>query len=85
MNNFETIHLMYPDASFSMVNDDISTIQWRTEGIITPTQAELDEKKIELEALAVQEQTNKETAKAAAEAKVAALGLTVEDIKALLQ
>lgn len=85
MKNFNAIHAMYPDAAFSMVDDDISTIQWRTEGIVTPSQAQIDAKIAELDALEAQNQLNKETAKAAAEAKVAALGLTIDDIKALLQ
>jgi hypothetical protein len=83
MKNFEAIRYMYPDADFSMVNDDISTIAWRTEGIATPTQEEVNNAIAAMEA----EEASKAAAKAAnkesAQAKLAAIGLTPEEISAL--
>jgi hypothetical protein len=83
MKNFEAIRYMYPDADFSMVNDDISTIAWRTEGIATPTQEEVNNAIAAMEA----EEASKVAAKAAnkesAQAKLAAIGLTPEEISAL--
>ena len=83
MKNFEAIQYMYPDAAFSMVNDDISTIAWRTEGIATPTQEEVNNAIAAMEA----EEASKVAAKAAnkesAQAKLAAIGLTPEEISAL--
>jgi hypothetical protein len=83
MKNFEAIQYMYPDAAFSMVNDDISTIAWRTEGIATPTQEEVNNAIAAMEA----EEASKVAAKAAnkesAQAKLAAIGLTPEEIAAL--
>ena len=83
MKNFEAIQYMYPDAAFSMVNDDISTIAWRTEGIATPTQEEVNNAIAAMEA----EEASKAAAKAAnkesARAKLAAIGLTPEEISAL--
>jgi hypothetical protein len=83
MKNFEAIQYMYPDAAFSMVNDDISTIAWRTEGIATPTQEEVNNAIAAMEA----EEASKAAAKAAnkesAQAKLAAIGLTPEEISAL--
>jgi hypothetical protein len=83
MKNFEAIQYMYPDAAFSMVNDDISTIAWRTEGITTPTQEEVNNAIAAMEA----EEASKAAAKAAnkesAQAKLAAIGLTPEEISAL--
>jgi hypothetical protein len=83
MKNFEAIQYMYPDAAFSMVNDDISTIAWRTEGIATPTQEEVNNAIATMEA----EEASKVAAKAAnkesAQAKLAAIGLTPEEISAL--
>jgi hypothetical protein len=83
MKNFEAIQYMYPEAAFSMVDDDISTIAWRTEGIATPTQAEIESaiaaKEAEETARATSLTANKESARA----KLAALGLTGEEIAAL--
>jgi hypothetical protein len=83
MKNFDVIRLMYPDAAFSMVDDDISTIAWRTEGITTPTQEEIDAKIKQVEdeeaAKVAAQAANKESA----QAKLAAIGLTPEEIAAL--
>ena len=83
MKNFNAIQFLYPDAAFSMVNDDISTIAWRTEGIATPTQEEVNNAIAAMEA----EEASKIAAKAAnkesAQAKLAAIGLTPEEISAL--
>jgi hypothetical protein len=83
MKNFDAIRLMYPDAAFSMVDDDISTIAWRTEGITTPTQEEIDAKIKQVEdeeaAKVAAQAANKESA----QAKLAAIGLTPEEIASL--
>jgi hypothetical protein len=83
MKNFEAIRYMYPDADFSMVNDDISTIAWRTEGIATPTQEEVNNAIAAMEAEEASKATAKAAAKESAEAKLAAIGLTPEEISAL--
>ena len=85
MNNYLTlaILLLRPNAEFSFTNDDYSTIKWDVLEGDVPIQAEIDaaieQVKID-EAQAVIDQVN---AKAAAQAKLAALGLTVEDLQAL--
>lgn len=66
-----------PGKEFTYDNDDLSTVRWNDSSVVTPSQAEID---AELARLA-QADADK---KAAAEAKLAALGLTPEDIKALL-
>ena len=66
-----------PGKEFTYDNDDLATVRWNDETVSTPTQAEVDAELARLE----QEEINK---KAAAEAKLEALGLTAEDIKALL-
>ena len=83
MKNFDAIRLMYPDAAFSMTNDDISTIAWRTEGIATPTQAEIDAKIKQIEEEEVAAITAKAAAKATAMSKLEALGLSSEEIAAI--
>ena len=62
---------------FSYDNDDLSTVRWNDPDVVTPTQEEVD---AELARLAQVELDKK----VAAEAKLAALGLTADDIKALL-
>jgi hypothetical protein len=83
MKNFDAIRLMYPDAAFSMTDDDISTVAWRTEGITTPTQEEIDAKIQQVEAEAEAREAAKAAAKESAQAKLTALGLSDEEIAAI--
>lgn len=66
-----------PDKEFTYDNEDLATVRWNDPSVVSPTQDEVD---AELARLA-QEELDK---KAAAEAKLVALGLTSDDIKALL-
>jgi hypothetical protein len=77
------IKKLRPTAEFSISNDDYSTIKWDVLDGNEPTQAEVfaaieaikeEQAQAELEAAAK---------KAAAEAKLAVLGLTLDDLKAL--
>jgi hypothetical protein len=83
MKNFQAIQYMYPEAAFSMVDDDISTIAWRTEGITTPTQEEINNALAAMEAETVAKAAAKAAAKESAQAKLTALGLSGEEIAAL--
>ena len=83
MKNFDAIRLMYPDAAFSMNDDDISTIVWRTEGITTPTQEEVDSTIAVIEAKEAAKMEDQAANKESAQAKLAAIGLTPEEIAAL--
>lgn len=83
MKNFEAIRYMHPEADFSMVNDDISTIAWRTEGITTPTQEEVNNAIAAMEVEAVAKEAAKVAAKESAKAKLEALGLSDEEIAAI--
>lgn len=85
MITMRAIRELRPNASFSITGDDLSTLIWITDGVTSPTQEEVNTKIAELEAEDAQAIVNANNAKAAAEAKVSALGLTVDDIKALLQ
>jgi hypothetical protein len=66
-----------PGKEFVLNDDDLSTVRWSDPDVVTPT---LEEVEAEI-ARITQEEADK---KAAAEAKLAALGLTPEDFKALL-
>ena len=68
-----------PSAEFSFSNQDINTNVWHTEGVTTPSQAEIDAKIAELETA----DAAKVDARQSALAKLAALGLTPEEIAAL--
>lgn len=65
-----------PGKEFTYDNDDLSTVRWNDPSVVTPSQEEID---AELARLA-QVEVDK---KAAAESKLAALGLTPEDLKAI--
>lgn len=77
MNLAFALSSLRPGKEFTFDNDDLSTVRWNDPTVVTPTQAEIDAELARL----TQESADK---KAAAEAKLAALGLTPEDIKALL-
>jgi hypothetical protein len=74
-----------PGAEYTMTDDDLSTIVWNSPDVTTPTEAEVNAKIAELEAADTQAVINKAAAKASAEAKLAALGLTADEIAALLK
>lgn len=73
------LQALRPNAEFSFTDQDINTIVWHTEGVTTPSQAEIDSKIVELEAA----DAAKVDARQSALAKLAAIGLTPEEIAAL--
>lgn len=79
----KAIFKLRPDSEFSLTNNDYSTIKWdKLEGN-PPTQAEIDAALEQVEADEIAAKTKAEADKAAAQAKLAALGLTADDLKAL--
>lgn len=77
------IRKLKPNAEFSFKNEDYSTIQWDFLEGNAPTQAEIEAAIKQVKADEAQAQLDKATKKAAAEAKLAALGLTADDLQAL--
>jgi len=77
------IWLLKPNAQFSMINNDYSTINWIVLEGDAPTQAEIEAAIETVKEQEAQSEADKAAAKAAAEAKLAALGLTTDDLKAL--
>lgn len=73
------IQSLRPGAEFSINDKDINTIIWHTEGVTTPSQEEIDAKIAEMEA----EAEAKANARQNALSKLAALGLTADEIAAL--
>jgi hypothetical protein len=60
MKNFEAVRYIYPEAKFSMVNDDLSTIVWVDGDFAIPTKAQIDAATAALEA-EVQSRANLKT------------------------
>ncbi len=73
----KTLQALRPGKEFTYNDEDLSTVQWNDPSIVTPTQAEVDAEIARQEREALDKKTE-------AEAKLAALGLTPEDLKALL-
>jgi TfoX/Sxy family transcriptional regulator of competence genes len=85
MMNYLTkaIQRLKPTAEFSFTENDYSTIKWDVLDGKAPTKAEI-EAAIELvKADEAKAEAAKQTAKETAQAKLAALGLTTDDLKAL--
>ena len=86
MTSFEicnAIRFLRPGAEFTFSNKDYSTIQWiKLEGK-APTWSELEAAHLQLKEIALQAEQEAAAKKAAAEAKLAALGLDADDLKAL--
>jgi hypothetical protein len=79
----EAIRKLRPNAEFSFTEDDYSTVKWNILVGDAPTQAEINVAIEQVKADEEQAELDKAAAKAAAEAKLKALGLTPQDLKAL--
>lgn len=79
----KAIKKLKPSAEFSFIDNDYSTIKWDILDGDAPTQAEINEAIEQVKADEIAEAEAKTQAKAAAQAKLAVLGLTVEDLTAL--
>ena len=79
----KAIKLLKPTAEFSYSDNDYSTIKWDILEGEAPTQEEIDIAIEEVKAIEANEAEAKAQSKAAAQAKLAALGLTTEDLQAL--
>ena len=79
----DAIKYINPDAEFSIVNNDLDSIVWDNPKTGYPIKeqilAAIEPAKTKMQA----DLNATEAAKAAAEAKLAALGLTADDLKAL--
>ena len=79
----EAIRKLKPTAEFSFIDNDYSTIKWDVLEGNAPTQKEIDVAIQQVEADEIAKAEAKAEAKATAQSKLAALGLTVEDLQAL--
>jgi hypothetical protein len=79
----KAIKYLRPDAQFSFSNCDYSTIKWDVLEGDAPTQAEIDAAIEQVKANEAQAELDKAAKKASAEAKLVALGLDLDDLRAL--
>ena len=79
----KAIKKLKPNAEFSFTDSDYSTIKWDVLEGNAPTQAEIDAAIELVKQEEAQAEATAAAAKAAAEAKLAAFGLTSDDLKAL--
>ena len=79
----KAIFLLKPNAQFSFTDNDYSTIKWDVLQGDAPTEKEIDDAIEQVKADEAQAIIDQANAKAAAQAKLEALGLTVEDLQAL--
>lgn len=79
----DAIHALAPGAEWKFTNDDLDSLEWFSPTIPQPSKkAILDQAKIE-EEQELQERENRQMARESALAKLAAIGLTEEEIAAL--
>jgi DNA-binding NarL/FixJ family response regulator len=83
MMNFKAIQSLRPNAEFTMNGDNLNTIIWHTQGVITPTVEEITAEITRLEAADIDAVQAKESARQSALAKLTAIGLSEEEIAAL--
>ena len=83
MKNFNAIKFLYPEAEFSMINDDVNQITWVGQSYPVPSAEELQGAIAAMEAAEAAKVTELAANKESARAKLAALGLTGEEIAAL--
>jgi hypothetical protein len=76
----KTIQFIRPNAEFTLLGDDL---EWLDENQVQPTKKEIEAGWVAYQAAQEAEAEAKVQAKASAQAKLAALGLTVEDLQAL--
>ena len=83
MKNFNAVRYIYPNAEFSMINDDVSMITWVGEEFPTPTKKQLNDAIKAIEDKEAQDLADKEAAKNSALTKLQSLGLTEDEAKAI--
>jgi len=83
MDIVKAIKKLKPNAEFSFEGTDYSSIKWDVLDGEAPTKADIDAAIEQVKANEAQAELDKAAKKAIAEAKLAALGLTSDDLKAL--
>lgn len=79
----KAIHSLRPDSEFVFTNGDYATIQWHKLEGDAPSKKQIDDEITAIKLGQRKIETDKTEAKASAQAKLAALGLTADEIAAL--
>ena len=80
---YQAIKKLKPLAEFSYSDNNYATIKWDVLDGDAPTQAEIEAAIEQIKADELAAETKAEADKVTAQAKLAALGLTADDLKAL--
>ena len=80
----QAVMSLRPNIEWTMDGDDVENITWHTEGVEPLTTAQVQAEIQRLEQVAVDEVDARAALRASAEAKLAALGLTVDEITAIV-
>lgn len=80
MKHYQALHKLRPDTEWVWSGDNLKDLTFITADVTKPTQAQLDKAIADLDAAEIQ----KEADKASALTKLAALGLTDNEAKAVL-
>ena len=79
---YEVMEMLCPQGGWILIGDDFDSITW-VDDRPRCTKAEYEAGFAQYDAWKAEQEATKAAAKAAAEAKLAALGLTADDLKAL--
>ena len=77
------IQSLRPETEWVMSDNDVENITWHTEGVEPLTQAEVTAEVARLEQAAIDDAAAKQAARESGEAKLLALGLTVDEVAAM--
>jgi hypothetical protein len=80
----QAVMSLRPNIEWSMNGNDVENIIWHTEGVEPLTQAEVDAEIARLEKEAEDKAASKEALRQSAMQKLAALGLTEEEAKVVI-
>ena len=80
----QAVMSLRPGAEWTMNGDDVENIIWHTEGVTPLTQQEVEDEMVRLQELANNEIATKEANRKSAVEKLSTLGLTEDEISALL-
>tara|TARA_R110000868_G_C10651204_1_gene744972 strand:+ start:486 stop:746 length:261 start_codon:yes stop_codon:yes gene_type:complete len=84
INKSEAVASLRPEVEWTMYGDDVENITWHTEGVTPLTEAEVAAEVVRLEADADAAVVESAALRASAEAKLSALGLSVEEISTII-
>ena len=80
----EAVASLRPNVEWSMNGDDVEGIIWHTPNVVPLTQTEVEAEMLRLESIAADAEQAKIAARESAKSKLAALGLTVDEITSLI-